>query len=116
MVAPSFSFFFFNDTATTEIYTLSLHDALPIWSLDSHRRAHAEEDRRHRLFSCPASPRSGHGVGLSDGRHRGLAPGESGGQARGVCHSECWEGVDATGQGLSEESGLVVSQTSSHDG
>src|SRR2546427_12573727 len=31
-VAPTllFSFFFFNDTATTEIYTLSLHDALPI--------------------------------------------------------------------------------------
>src|SRR2546430_4914324 len=31
---PSFSFlfFFFNDTATTEIYTLSLHDALPISS------------------------------------------------------------------------------------
>src|SRR5256885_16268103 len=27
---PSFLFFFFNDTATTEIYTLSLHDALPI--------------------------------------------------------------------------------------
>ena len=27
-----FNFFFFNDTATTEIYTLSLHDALPIWS------------------------------------------------------------------------------------
>src|SRR3712207_9439266 len=26
------SFFFFNDTATTEIYTLSLHDALPIYS------------------------------------------------------------------------------------
>src|SRR5215211_9120535 len=25
-----YSFFFFNDTATTEIYTLSLHDALPI--------------------------------------------------------------------------------------
>src|SRR6185312_16659484 len=24
-------FFFFNDPATTEIYTLSLHDALPIW-------------------------------------------------------------------------------------
>src|SRR5689334_23593678 len=27
-----FVFFFFNDTATTEIYTLSLHDALPIWA------------------------------------------------------------------------------------
>src|SRR5438876_2483774 len=36
--------FFFNDTATTEIYTLSLHDALPI----SHRRAHPRwlHDRR----------------------------------------------------------------------
>src|SRR5258708_32392423 len=32
MLVPSdcFFFFFFNDTATTEIYTLSLHDALPI--------------------------------------------------------------------------------------
>src|SRR2546430_2933902 len=29
-ISSSFSFFFFNDTATTEIYTLSLHDALPI--------------------------------------------------------------------------------------
>src|SRR3712207_7470454 len=28
-------FFFFNDTATTEIYTLSLHDALPIFLLDA---------------------------------------------------------------------------------
>src|SRR2546425_7948312 len=28
---PGFFFFFFNDTATTEIYTLSLHDALPIY-------------------------------------------------------------------------------------
>src|SRR2546423_15462185 len=33
MEAPvMFVFFFFNDTATTEIYTLSLHDALPIFS------------------------------------------------------------------------------------
>src|SRR2546430_10719743 len=29
-LATNYSFFFFNDTATTEIYTLSLHDALPI--------------------------------------------------------------------------------------
>src|SRR5438067_6151958 len=29
-------FFFFNDTATTEIYTLSLHDALPICRLDQY--------------------------------------------------------------------------------
>src|SRR2546430_6351635 len=32
-------FFFFNDTATTEIYTLSLHDALPISFLDAHGEA-----------------------------------------------------------------------------
>src|SRR3712207_8126965 len=37
MEAPSrfVLFFFFNDTATTEIYTLSLHDALPIFALNS---------------------------------------------------------------------------------
>src|SRR2546421_10162012 len=31
IICSSLFFFFFNDTATTEIYTLSLHDALPIW-------------------------------------------------------------------------------------
>src|SRR5690242_21797286 len=34
----SFLSFFFNDTATTEIYTLSLHDALPIYALDDTAR------------------------------------------------------------------------------
>src|SRR5258707_15867922 len=33
MSFSSLYFFFFNDTATTEIYTLSLHDALPICSV-----------------------------------------------------------------------------------
>src|SRR2546426_1873627 len=44
------SFFFFNDTATTEIYTLSLHDALPILSRHGIRR----ERRRmaHRRRRC----------------------------------------------------------------
>src|SRR5215204_7582395 len=40
-----FVFFFFNDTATTEIYTLSLHDALPISPNASGRGSH----------SCPGS-------------------------------------------------------------
>src|SRR2546430_13757855 len=31
-------FFFFNDTATTEIYTLSLHDALPIYFVEFHQQ------------------------------------------------------------------------------
>ena len=35
-------FFFFNDTATTEIYTLSLHDALPILYPDSGQRWRVE--------------------------------------------------------------------------
>src|SRR5260221_9752828 len=46
----SFFFFFFNDTATTEIYTLSLHDALPI---SSPRRSSAESSRRAQSFVRP---------------------------------------------------------------
>src|SRR2546422_11167609 len=44
------SFFFFNDTATTEIYTLSLHDALPISRLRRPRagRSQAERSRARR--------------------------------------------------------------------
>src|SRR2546422_1902055 len=38
-----FFFFFFNDTATTEIYTLSLHDALPI-CVHGHGRDHVVAD------------------------------------------------------------------------
>src|SRR2546426_7438229 len=41
-LATSFFFFFFNDTATTEIYTLSLHDALPIYL---EVREHLQEER-----------------------------------------------------------------------
>src|SRR5574341_1935290 len=39
LLCSFFFFFFFNDTATTEIYTLSLHDALPIWAPPSARPA-----------------------------------------------------------------------------
>src|SRR5256885_7139315 len=43
----TFFFFFFNDTATTEIYTLSLHDALPICPFPgSARRGAARAARR----------------------------------------------------------------------
>src|SRR5205809_7862385 len=43
-------FFFFNDTATTEIYTLSLHDALPISQRPEHEVARG--DPRALPFSC----------------------------------------------------------------
>src|SRR5436309_8241519 len=39
----------FTDTATTEIYTLSLHDALPICLRVTDREAHGGEDPRHRV-------------------------------------------------------------------
>src|SRR2546430_9653275 len=52
------TFFFFNDTATTEIYTLSLHDALPIcdpcgsrcapWAADTARCSWTRSPRRAR--------------------------------------------------------------------
>src|SRR3712207_7600367 len=62
--------FFFNDTATTEIYTLSLHDALPIW----------------RVPDAPAVPRwrrrrrPGHAEGGRDAHRRRRGP-----TARLVC-------------------------------
>src|SRR5262245_66375434 len=53
-LTSSFFFFFFNDTATTEIYTLSLHDALPI-----SRRA-----TRRRIRELPAQRRTQRHEGL----------------------------------------------------
>src|SRR2546430_7973903 len=47
-------FFFFNDTATTEIYTLSLHDALPIFRLV--REAVLALRRRKSMVLDPADP------------------------------------------------------------
>src|SRR5438874_5076041 len=38
---PNYLFFFFTDTATTEIYTLSLHDALPISPVSTSSRSRA---------------------------------------------------------------------------
>src|SRR5438552_11284956 len=49
-----FFFFFFNDTATTEIYTLSLHDALPICILGDGQRLRTRvfsELQSHYLFA-----------------------------------------------------------------
>src|SRR2546427_9366734 len=45
-----FFFFFFNDTATTEIYTLSLHDALPIFPVPARRAGRARRLRPAREF------------------------------------------------------------------
>src|SRR3989442_7597246 len=47
-------FFFFNDTATTEIYTLSLHDALPISAPGRQQRG--QRLRHHLQLRQPAAP------------------------------------------------------------
>src|SRR2546422_3205018 len=51
-------FFFFNDTATTEIYTLSLHDALPICSRENRtlRLRCISTSRCKAFLAPPASP------------------------------------------------------------
>src|SRR3712207_8810681 len=48
-------FFFFNDTATTEIYTLSLHDALPIYQAER-RDLHEVIERLVRAPVAPSHP------------------------------------------------------------
>src|SRR3712207_8775841 len=61
-------FFFFNDTATTEIYTLSLHDALPILPISASRReARRAHPRRGR-------PRRGRAPARRSCRSRGGVP------------------------------------------
>src|SRR3712207_7528122 len=67
--------FFFNDTATTEIYTLSLHDALPISGPRLRWRRCRRRARRRALglpvscvtishfHRCPCTPRASRGAG-----------------------------------------------------
>src|SRR3712207_7640549 len=60
----AFVFFFFNDTATTEIYTLSLHDALPI---SMRAQARASVTAPWSLGSIPKAGRKQVGTGHSGG-------------------------------------------------
>src|SRR5258705_7106240 len=66
------SFFFFNDTATTEIYTLSLHDALPIFP-----RAPPAQRGRHLALERARRAARGGGAGRARGRVPGVAVFES---------------------------------------
>src|SRR2546430_14621482 len=70
------SFFFFNDTATTEIYTLSLHDALPIWGHRAGPSASARSSRPTRRRSPTAwgrAPAAG-AAGRAGARRPGRPP------------------------------------------
>src|SRR2546426_4604550 len=68
-------FFFFNDTATTEIYTLSLHDALPI-------------SRRHRAGRCARPHRRRRLSGLRRGQ-RGRRSEEHTSELQSPCNLVC---------------------------
>src|SRR5258705_9259396 len=57
LLLPPSSFFFFNDTATTEIYTLSLHDALPISQRDGLSRQSDSVQPGVRHAGCGARSR-----------------------------------------------------------
>src|SRR3712207_9052352 len=68
--------FFFNDTATTEIYTLSLHDALPIF--------HSEDVVEHQSQTYAGHPGPGEGQHCGNG---GLCD-QSTPNGSGPCRSE----------------------------
>src|SRR3712207_8059978 len=67
--------FFFNDTATTEIYTLSLHDALPIWSARRHPRPAPAAVAAASMAYCHACPPPRHApLHPAPGRRGSSAP------------------------------------------
>src|SRR6185295_20344439 len=70
--------FFFNDTATTEIYTLSLHDALPIWE---------------GVGQCPRSDRQG-----TVAKREGRGGGEGRGRAAWQSEHQFRYGADGEGR------------------
>src|SRR2546430_8415213 len=81
------SFFFFNDTATTEIYTLSLHDALPICGRGARRHRRElplpEADRpRHARRARAGAPAARHGRGRDGDERIRRLPGGPGGDGR----------------------------------
>src|SRR2546427_8154415 len=72
-----FFFFFFNDTATTEIYTLSLHDALPIYLVGGDGPAQwrrPRQDRPRGRALSPAGPRGRSARGGAGGAVPVLGP------------------------------------------
>src|SRR3989442_8684939 len=85
-------FFFFNDTATTEIYTLSLHDALPISTIKV-RRPNSIHEPPHRIVGAviqrpppphPTAPDRGSG---RDGGSGVAAPPRDRGEGRSEEHT-----------------------------
>src|SRR2546422_3449385 len=101
-------YFFFNDTATTEIYTLSLHDALPIFppharqdghGLRAHRdrgRPDPEDEQRLQYHAGSGDPA---GVRHAAEPHGGEPPNQPGGESAGArCLRQRGDGVHRRGR------------------
>src|SRR6266513_130923 len=98
-----FFFFFFNDTATTEIYTLSLHDALPISRRKNCSRSQSSDRNRSRpRRPChePAGDRRSGPLQRRESPHaRGACPDDAAGAGRDPGAPPCpVEGVHETGK------------------
>src|SRR5256886_17173271 len=80
-------FFFFNDTATTEIYTLSLHDALPISTIARSTSSPVRSRKRRKTasgcYSMRTRPNGRRRTGWSACSRRGRRGGGRGGAAAG---------------------------------
>ena len=67
--------FFFNDTATTEIYTLSLHDALPIWPVPAPGCSLGYHEHHGETETYPII--AGEGVYSDNGAERAIHAGDT---------------------------------------
>src|SRR5256885_12069957 len=80
-------YFFFNDTATTEIYTLSLHDALPISRRADDRGQEPGCAVRAGAVGCPRGEAAG--TELLGGRHRDARSEEHTSELQSPCNIVC---------------------------
>src|SRR3989442_13169993 len=90
-------FFFFNDTATTEIYTLSLHDALPISRrVDGHRHLPRHSHLQRGAGIARARPPAHHAAADGGGgAARAAAAQSEGGRAKQRHHAAPGSGRQA---------------------
>src|SRR2546427_10017014 len=96
----SLFFFFFNDTATTEIYTLSLHDALPIYFGDAVVGAQLDALVFH-LGAGGAAVRHRHAGHHGAAAHQGDAARQGGAQGRDGEHGAGGAGPTELHRGIS---------------
>src|SRR5256886_16322804 len=97
-------FFFFNDTATTEIYTLSLHDALPISTIARSTSSPVRSPKRRKIasgcYSMRTRPNGRRRTGWTACSRRGRRGGGPGGGGAGAGGGRSWRGrTPRTGEG-----------------